>query len=388
VALTRARYRLYLPHYPPELEKLKGPYRRANLRLDDILGERHERACRHFSVRICPIDAIRGRAVVPAGAAVQAALWPRAFAPPREPDDLAAIKAERSGFAVTSYTAVKHARGAFAAVETDLRVASELALGKGNDEDNREASRETEHEELPGGAETGIFLHDILATVGLADLASMPNFADWYAKPAVARLLEGSAGVTRDPPPTCPWLRDSCTGPTRRRCDLATVIAGLASAPVALREVEFLFPMPELRIRFCHDRRPALGGRARRGEGFRGSSLRARWPRLRVRLEERRPAKVRRGHAGRHCEQNYDVQARIYTIAALRLCGIRTPADYARRFGGVVFCFLRGLDSRRDADPDKSADTSAGIHFLQPTWEDILAWETDMLGQQFWGMSR
>jgi hypothetical protein len=43
---------------------------------------------------------------------------------------------------------------------------------------------------------------------------------------------------------------------------------------------------------------------------------------------------------------------------------------------------LRGL---RD-QPDGSE--SSGIHFFKPTWKDVLAWETDMLGQQFWGIAR
>jgi hypothetical protein len=78
----------------------------------------------------------------------------------------------------------------------------------------------------------------------------------------------------------------------------------------------------------------------------------------------------------RHCGENYDVQARIYTIATLRLCGITTADAYARRFGGVLFYFLRGL-----REPN-------AIHFFTPAWQDVLAWETDMLGQSFWGIAR
>jgi exodeoxyribonuclease V beta subunit len=81
----------------------------------------------------------------------------------------------------------------------------------------------------------------------------------------------------------------------------------------------------------------------------------------------------------RHCHENYDVQARIYTIATLRMGGITTPADYAQRFGGVVYCFLRGQSQQDDC---------AGIHFFKPAWEDIRAWETEMLGQQFWGIKQ
>ena len=389
VALTRARYRLYLPHYPRELRSLKIPYRRANQRLDDILGQPHEHARRHFSVRICPVDSIRGRAVVPA--ALQAALWPQAFAPAREPDDLAAIKAQRSGFAVTSYTAVKHARGEFTAVETDPRLASELALG--NAAGHRETVHEADQEELPGGAETGIFLHDILASVALADLASTPSFTDWYARPSVACLLERMGRRHARPAAHIPLaarlVHQAYTAPVRLR---GSVIAGLASVPVALREVEFLFPIPEsshpllsrpqagtwivergvvkgfVDLLFEHDGRVFVcDWKSDALPRFDGDTL------------------------ARHCQQSYDVQARIYTIAALRLCGIRTPTDYGRRFGGVVFCFLRGLGNRREADEsaaEKSAADSAGIHFLQPTWDDILSWETDMLGQQFWGLSR
>ena len=393
VALTRARYRLYLPHYPRELRSLKGPYRRANQRLDDILAERHERACRHFSVRICPVDSIRGRTVVLAGAALQAALLPQAFAPARAPDDLAAIKAQRSGFAVTSYTAVKHARGEFTAVETDPRLASELALGKRSHEADREADHEANHEELPGGAETGIFLHDILATVELADLASTPNFTDWYARPSVARLLEKMSRRHARPAAHVPLAARLVHRVYTARLRLGgSVIAGLASAPVALREVEFLFPIPESSHPLLS--RPQAGTwTVERGvvKGFvdllfehDGRVFVCDWK------SDALP-RFDGDTLTRHCQQNYDVQARIYTIATLRLCGIRTLDDYGRRFGGVVFCFLRGLGSRSEADnsaADKSADDSVGIHFLLPTWHDILSWETDMLGQQFWGLSR
>ncbi len=89
----------------------------------------------------------------------------------------------------------------------------------------------------------------------------------------------------------------------------------------------------------------------------------------------------------RHCDRNYDVQARIYAVAAPRMAGITDPADYARRFGGMVFVFLRGLGSQKDGG-DGDGDGTDGIHFFKPSWEEILAWETDMLGQRFWGIAR
>jgi len=79
---------------------------------------------------------------------------------------------------------------------------------------------------------------------------------------------------------------------------------------------------------------------------------------------------------GPHCEESYEIQARIYTVAALRLCGIATRADFERRWGGVFFCFLRGLG------PD-----GEGIHYLPPDWPSLLSSERDMLQPQFWGLS-
>jgi exodeoxyribonuclease V beta subunit len=375
VALTRARYRLYLPHYPPEFKRLKGPYLCANQRLDSILGQRTERSEPHFSVRPCSADASHGRLAVSARPSGQTALLPAMLAPAREPDDVTAIKASRSGFVVTSYTAVKHTRGGSAAVDTGLRVAGELARGQ---PDSGEA--------LPGGAETGIFLHDILATVALADLAEPLNFSDWLAKPAVASLLARMCRRHARPaghlPLAAQLVHRAYTTPVRLG---DTVVAGLASAKAALREVEFLFPIPErthsLLSRACEG---TPSWKVERGvvKGFvdllfehDGHVFVCDWKS--DQLPRFDPSTLTR-----YCAENYDVQARIYAIATLRLCGITTADDYARRFGGVVFCFLRGLRDLQDGND------STGIHFFKPTWQDILTWETEMLGQQFWGIAR
>jgi exodeoxyribonuclease V beta subunit len=161
------------------------------------------------------------------------------------------------------------------------------------------------------------------------------------------------------------------------------VVPGLASATAALREMEFLYPMPE-------PQHPLLGRPAAAGGGETWTIERG----------------VARGfvdflfeHAGRvylcdwksdeladydaarlarHCEEQYDVQERIYTLAALRMFGIASPADYAARWGGVVFCFLR---ARTDADERR------GIVFHRQAWAEILRWERDMAGPAFWGAS-
>jgi exodeoxyribonuclease V beta subunit len=372
VALTRARYRLYLPHYPPHYARLAGPYARLNRRLDEIVAGQPAAA---FARRRVDCDATvpdaGGAAPVAPGQVQDVSALLAAPSVPAEVDE---IRQRRQGFLVTSYTAVKRARAG-------LRPAEEAAerWNPGEHHTAETADR------LPGGAKTGIFLHDILARVSLADLAAAPAFPAWSARTEVAALLERLRRRHDRPPseiePAARLVHTAYTAPVRLG---ESVIPGLAAAKSALRESEFLYPMPE-------PAHPLLSRPS-------GSSLDPSW-------------KIERGavkgfidllfeHEGRvyvcdwksdllpsyeaaalahHCEEHYDVQARLYVIAALRLCGIADPAEYGRRFGAVLFCFLRGR---------RPGGEREGMHCFTPTWDAILAWETEMLGQPFWGLAR
>jgi exodeoxyribonuclease V beta subunit len=78
-----------------------------------------------------------------------------------------------------------------------------------------------------------------------------------------------------------------------------------------------------------------------------------------------------------HCESNYQIQARLYTLAVLRLAGLNDRAAFERRFGGVLYCFLRGM---------RPGDERAGTYFRRPDWQTVLNWQTEMLGSEFWGL--
>ena len=373
VALTRARFRLYLPYYPTQLKQFSGTYRQANDHLERILGPGLAKKNPLFAVRHeddqAPADATAPEtpASVP--------LSPNLLIAPDEPPDLAAIKRARGGFAVTSYSAVKRAHGeSVPKPSADSDSGAELP----------HLDRTQGTDELPGGAKAGIFLHDVLAEVSLPDLAGRPAWTDWFARPGVKALLHKLARRHGRPAGE--------VEPSARLVHLAftrdvrvgdVVVPGLAQADAVLREMEFHFPIPALLHPLLSQAPPlpfSPPWKIERGvvKGFvdllfeyGGRVFVGDWK------SDTLPAYTREVIAP-HYRKNYEIQARIYTLAALRLCGIATAAELDRRFGGMFFCFLRGLGANED---------HAGIHCVRPDWDTILAWERDMLEPRFWGIA-
>ena len=64
-------------------------------------------------------------------------------------------------------------------------------------------------------------------------------------------------------------------------------------------------------------------------------------------------------------QASYLLQARIYLKASLAFLDIRDEADYERRFGGILYVFLRGLPE-------------GGTWFHRPSWPEAIAWQQDL----------
>jgi exodeoxyribonuclease V beta subunit len=74
-----------------------------------------------------------------------------------------------------------------------------------------------------------------------------------------------------------------------------------------------------------------------------------------------------------HVERNYLIQARLYTLGALRTLAIHDPTDYEARFGGLLYAFLRGMNG------------TDGAWTYRPAWEEALAWERALHEASPWG---
>jgi exodeoxyribonuclease V beta subunit len=389
VAITRAQARLYLPYYPPELTPAGYPstaIARLNDRLRELqprFGELEERRLLARRRVVCE------EAVVAAAAATPPAAAP--FTPPAAllmdaPDPLpfADLRLQRRGFVVTSYSALKRAEQR--AAEEAARVRPEEEGDPSRADDAGAGHAHPAPGDMPGGVGTGTYLHDVLEHVDLAGVVAAGTLDAWRARPGVAELFARRTrahGVDgRHVPRAQELVYAALTAPVLLAAPPATgpIIAGLATAADRAREMEFLYPLPE-------PGHPPLDGAPAPGGNDAG---------------ELKPVQVERGfvqgfvdylfvHEGRayladwksdlladyawdeleaHVGLSYARQEQLYSLALCRLLGVRGAADYEARFGGVLYCFLRGM-----ARPPAG---SAGVWFRRPPWRQIVAWDQEL----------
>lgn len=377
VALTRARARLIIPRCPPGRNRFTGPTRLLGPILDKLLADGETAKLFHRVPVACPGEP---PLTLPAPAPAALSAWQAPELPAGVPlGEFNRIAKERAGFVITSYTGVKRRHGGFVVPEdpADLSTANEPA-------EPAEAAPADPHE-LARGRLSGIFLHGILQQVPLDSLASSESSAQWAARPEIAKLLARLAHRhERDPgqiPHAARLVHTALVTPLRLGDCL---VPGLALAEQSLRETEFLYPIPEQSHPLLRQiGLPQADGHAwsvERGlvKGFidylfkhedrvylcdwKGDWLPS-WDSDRLRI---------------HCENNYEIQARLYTLAVLRMAGLSDRAAFERRFGGVLYCFLRGM---------RPGDEHAGTYFHKPDWQTVLDWQAEMLGGAFWGLT-
>jgi exodeoxyribonuclease V beta subunit len=367
VALTRARARLYLPYFgplpdaPPAAEfKVAGAYKVVHDRLCALLAG----------------DGPRRRLFVDApapsgGAPVSAA--PAAPPPlPPEIDDSArfvALRQQHAGYIVTSYSRLAAAEGAHLPREPEPA---------DFDAEPETLAPADDAEDLPGGTATGVYLHEVLENLPVAAGAVAPDLARWQNLPENKAVLEACGRrhdiAPRHWPRAAQMVHAALWGPVDTG---ARRIAGIGASARVLREMEFLYPIPE-------DAHPRLGEVAGEreftiGRGFvkgfidvlfehEGRTYLGDWKS--DRLRDYGPEAL-----AEHVREHYGTQIRLYFLALLRLLGIAGREDYERRVGGMVYTFLRAVR------PD--GDGRAGLHFVRPDWSELTAWERELAGRDY-----
>ena len=363
VAMTRARAKLYLPFYPVESLKLQGPYKQLNARLLDLMKAKGPKDARRAKL----IEFVNAGASPNASTPMLDAIPIDRWTPPPElligksaPEQVFdRLRFRHAAFRTDSYTSLKHDAAPWDLTPADFKTDLPPSI---------------ESDDLPGGSDVGIFMHEVIEQLDLASLTAPIDLDSWRRLDSVSHLFRASMDrhQVRDPR----WFDRGTAIVFRTLTSPLALPSGHNIAALAgcrnTREMEFLFPLPEA----AH---PALGSAiagswsAERGylKGFidfvfEHDSLIyfADW---KSDLLSDYDAATMSDHVAR----NYELQARIYSVGVIRLLRIRSEAEYRRRFGGLLYVFLRGVGA--DADP------SRGIYFQRPEWRDIRRYEAGLM---------
>ncbi len=252
---------------------------------------------------------------------------------------------------------------------------------------------------IPGGTRTGSAFHEAIEHLDMKALAAAGSLEAWLAEADRERERFASIGFDDD------QVREALGLIYRtltRRNPGARLGPDGKPVPVALppfcrlekylHEVDVLFPIPEelhptlaeLSGAAAGDR--ALPFRARRGfltgsidfvfchEGrtsfldWKSSVLD---DRSHPDREDYRPARV-----AEDVEAGYLLQLQIYAVGLLRWLRVQDAADYAERFGGIYYVYLRG-SGREGASPDE------GMLHLLPSFDEVLAWEEGLRSRTY-----
>lgn len=361
------------PEVSPEyqLRRMSGPYRVLNDRLAALVAEGVTSGplFEREEVEVGP-----GRAPAVAHDALALSGWRPArdlrLGGPVDPR-YAAARERHAGFEITSYTRMKRAVGGYRAPD-DL---DEALTGS----EEPDVALPPVAEELPGGSAVGVFLHEVLEHI---DPERVLAGGDLLADPESKRLFERHAtanGVDHAHLAAAAELVQRALRTPLRLADGAILTDGLGAVEHRATELPFVHPIPER----SH---PALGSAPQTPDA---PSLRIERGYVRGVIDlviehegrfhvldyksDRLPSYVPDDLAT-HVGRNYVVQARLYTLGALRALSIHGEDDYEARFGGLLYLFLRGVD-----------EGGAGVHVERATWDEVVAWERELLRDEPWG---
>ncbi len=380
VTLTRAKTHLVLPYFPfardtdgeqgarvREFQKLDGPYAQLNAQLDRVVAEiESPRLSPLFSLEQVPEQAYtRQRTREQARPELETWQPPESLlAVPTVHADLPKLRRLHQGRVITSYSRIKASKGGYTPPQMPTQAAPE------GEDSVREVSATTaapDTVQLPGGTASGRFVHEMLERAPIEGLRDAPNLEFWAARKDIRQLFEeGVRKYDRDPkyqPHTMELVYTALTAPVQ--LDDLRLEQGLCAVDRSVAEMEFLFPIPE------HDEPtieiPAsVPWRAERGfvKGFidlvfeqDGRLYLLDWK------SDLLPSYAPEDLV-EHVEHNYMLQAEFYTLALVKLMEISSEADYEARFGGAVYCFVRGMSAQGDG--------RQGVFFARPSWSTVL----------------
>ncbi|MGH7269863.1 MAG: PD-(D/E)XK nuclease family protein, partial [Polyangiaceae bacterium] len=283
----------------------------------------------------------------------------------------AELRESRAAPIFTSYTRLRNEREAWGpSTRSD-------AAGAWQSDDSAEPIADVPRTTLRGGRSAGIALHEMLERVPVMSFAAARTFDEWRLRSDTAALVDEIMAVHRVDPEQRVYAERLVWAAYTTEVILpdGTPFGGFARAARIVREMEFVYPIaPPLDPALTEDQR-ALS--PRRVMGYVRGSLDLVFEHqgltYLVDWKSDTLASYSRGSLGLHVAAHYEEQAIFYTLAVVRLLGIRTPEAHAARFGGIIYCFLRGL-----------GPGGQGLWSSRPSFGEVLAWDDGLRNRKGW----
>jgi len=68
----------------------------------------------------------------------------------------------------------------------------------------------------------------------------------------------------------------------------------------------------------------------------------------------------------RHVFHEYQVQAELYALALAKMLAIEAPHQHRRRYGGLLYCFMRGMGQAGQDD-----QRQPGVYYIRPSFDRL-----------------
>lgn len=318
--------------------------------------------------------------------------------PPSRAEAAARLKINSKGVILTSYSRIKQGESwnpPQPGEEIHEELDNQETAGYASSGDSAAI---TDTSELPGGKDTGIFLHALLEETDPAELLNYSR-KQWVNDDHVFQRASTMARQYGYPENYLPEalllvynaLRTPLQVQAGNRQGQFVMPGGIASAEQFSREMSFIYPIPE-------ETHPLLGKTGAEKVSSDQQPFQVKRGYLQGLIDlvfkyenhfylldwksDRLPSYDSQYLAG-HVDHNYSLQAVIYCLAVIRLLAIQNEVDYEKRFGGIIYLFLRGLCPISNNETGRT--TNQGLWFIRPSFPQVKTWETELLQRQEWG---
>ena len=81
--------------------------------------------------------------------------------------------------------------------------------------------------------------------------------------------------------------------------------------------------------------------------------------------------------------EKYELQLQIYTIATSYWFKLNSKKKYDDKFGGIIYLFLRGIQSHLSSTDDSLNLSNKGVYFKRPSWSELKAYEKKLNSEKY-----